>query len=431
MSSHGRLLAASRIVKPSRLIAALLVLNLGLFLGILFYFLRTQMGAPVGSAPPEEPGPSARATRTAIPPANHETIVVVTNALLHWSQLESEDYKEYIERLRAIGCPEETIRELIIADLDKVMAPEIQAIHGRRPELKYWHSEEEEMANDVNRHELANKEREIEKRKRDIIRELVSADLARERMKQTGQEDYVERRLAFLPEERRTQVRELLEKFDESEQAIREKELDDAEPLSLADREQLRILREQRESELGRLLTPDEQEQLDLWMSPTANSIRYALYGMQATEQEFVTIYRARKSFDDRWAKYDADLLDESTQRQMEFERTQAEETIREGLGDARFAEFKRGEDEDYHRLNALATRFKLPKEKAVEAYGYKKVAQDYRAQVQTDPNLTPIQKADALKAIGDESEKALRGLLGDKAYRYYVRTGQGAWVRE
>jgi hypothetical protein len=362
--------------------------------------------------------------------ATHESVVVVTNPLA-WSQLESEDYQEYIARLRAIGCPEQTIRELIIADLDKVMAPEIQSLHGRRPELKYWHSEEEEMANDVDRHELVKKEREIEKRKRDIIRELVSADLARERMKQTGQEDYHERRLAFLPEERRTQVRELLERFDEAEQAIREKELDDGEPLSLADREQLRVLREQRESEVGRLLTPQEQEQLDLWMSPTANSIRYALYGMQATEQEFVTTYRARKPFDDRWARRDVDLLDESTQRQMELEHAQAEETIRQGLGDARYAELKRGEDEDYHRLNALATRFKLPKEKAVEAYGYKKVAQDVRAQVQTDPNLTSVQKTDALKAIGDESAKALRGLLGNKAYRYYVRTGQGAWVRE
>jgi hypothetical protein len=430
MPSRATLLAASRIVKPSRLIAALLVLNLGLFLGILFYFLRTQMGAPVVSASPEEPAPSVHPGHAAIPAAAQETVVIVTNAL-DWSQLESEDYQEYIARLRAIGCPEQTIRELIIADLDKVMAPEIQALHGRKPDLKYWHSEEEEMANDVDQHELAKKEREIEKRKRDIIRELVSADLARERMKQTGQEDYHERRLAFLPEERRTQVRELLERFDEAEQGIREKELDDGEPLSLADREQLRVLREQRESELGSLLTPQEREQLDLWMSPTANSIRYALYGMKATEQEFVTIYRARKPFDDRWARRDVDLLDESTQRQMEQEQAQTEEAIRQGLGDSRYAEYKRGEDEDYHRLNALATRFKLPKEKAVEAYGYKKVVQDYRAQLQTDPNLTPVQKTDALKAIGDESAKALRTLLGDKAYRYYVRTGQAAWVRE
>lgn len=430
MFSRATVVAASRLVKPSRFIAALLVLNLGLFLGILFYFLRTHMGEPVAGAATEELDPSVRARRAATPPPTHETVVIVTNDL-QWSQLESEDYKEYIARLRAIGCPEQTIRELIVADLDKVMAPEIQALHGRRPELKYWHSEEEEMANDVDPQEVVKREREIEKRKRDIIRELVNADLTRERMKQTGQEDYRERRLAFLPEERRTQVRELLERYDEAEQAIRGKELDDGEALSLAERSQLRQLHEQRETVLGSLLTPQERGQLDLWMSPTANSIRYALYGMKATEQEFLTIYRARKPLDERWAKYDVALLDEETQRQMQLEQAQSEEAIRQGLGDPRYAEFKRGEDEDYHRLNALASRFKVPKEKAIEAYGYKKVAQDYRAQVRTDANLTPAQKDEALKAMGDETEKALRGLLGDKAYRYYIRTGQGTWVRE
>jgi len=416
-------------VKSSRLIAVLLTLNLGLFLGILAYFLRTQMGAPVVNAPENEADSFAPA-HALIAQGTNAPIIVVTNNL-HWSQLESEDYREYIARLRAIGCPEQTIREMIIADLDKLMAPELQAAYGRREELKFWHSEEEEMANDVDRRQAVKKEREIEKRKRDIIRELVNADLARERMRQGGQEDYHERRLAFLPEERRTQARELIEKFDDAEQKLREKELEEGDPLSMTERAQLRVLQQQRETELNQLLTPAEREQFDLWLSPTANGIRYALYGMKANEQEFMAIYRARKPFDDRWAKHDVDLLDESTQRAREAELAQVEQTIQRSLGDERYAEFKRGEDEDYHRLNALATRYKLPREKAVEAYGYKKVVAEYRAQVQADGTLNLQQKAEALTAINDETEKALRVLLGDKAYRYYVRTGQGAWVRE
>lgn len=417
-------------MKSSRLITALLGLNLGLFLGILAYFLRTQMGVPLATVSTEEAAPARRAARGLDPTVVEPTYLVVTNQL-RWSQLESEDYKEYVVRLRGIGCPEQTIREIIIADLDKVMAPELQALYGRRAELKYWHSEEEEMANDVDTRELAKKERELEKRKRDIVRELVSADLARERMKQSGREDYVERRLSFLPEERRTQVRELIEKFDEAEQQIREKELDEGESLSRADRAQLRVLRQQRENELNSALSPPEREQFDLWLSPAANSIRYALYGMSGSEQEFQTVYRARKQFDDRWAKYDVDLLDEASQHQRATEQAQSEQLIRQGLGEPRYAEFKRGEDEDFHRLNAIATRFKLPKEKIVEAYGYKKIVSEYRTQTQADPNLNPQQKADALRAINHETEKALRSLLGDKAVRYYLRTGQGGWVRE
>src|SRR5258705_5916727 len=39
-----------------------------------------------------------------------------------WRMVESEDYKKYIANLRAIGCPEETIRDIIKADVNKLFA---------------------------------------------------------------------------------------------------------------------------------------------------------------------------------------------------------------------------------------------------------------------------------------------------------------------
>src|SRR6266540_412681 len=35
----------------------------------------------------------------------------------HWSQIEASDYPTYIANLRAIGCPEETIRDIVTADV--------------------------------------------------------------------------------------------------------------------------------------------------------------------------------------------------------------------------------------------------------------------------------------------------------------------------
>lgn len=47
-----------------------------------------------------------------------------------WSQLESSDYRTYIANLRGIGCPEQTIRDIITADVDEAFyAP-------RRDQLK-------------------------------------------------------------------------------------------------------------------------------------------------------------------------------------------------------------------------------------------------------------------------------------------------------
>src|ERR1700722_18469255 len=37
-----------------------------------------------------------------------------------WSQLESTNYLTYIANLRAIGCPAQTVRDLIVADVDSL-----------------------------------------------------------------------------------------------------------------------------------------------------------------------------------------------------------------------------------------------------------------------------------------------------------------------
>ena len=58
------------------------------------------------------------------------TNVIATNDF-RWSQLESEDYRAYIGRLRSIGCPEQTIRDIVIADIDKLLAPRMHAAATR------------------------------------------------------------------------------------------------------------------------------------------------------------------------------------------------------------------------------------------------------------------------------------------------------------
>jgi hypothetical protein len=414
-------------MKAPKFMVLLLLLNLGLFGAILYDLLSARIASPVAPIRSEPTLPGA------VPPAPKQVVkreVTVTNQF-QWAQLESEQYPTYIARLRAIGCPEQTIRDIIIADLDKLLAPELHAAYGRRAELKYWHPEEQEMLNDVSPHDTFQKEHEIEKRKREILRELIHVDLARERMKASGQEDYYERRLGFLPEVRRTQVREILEKFDDAEQKVREAESEEETPPSPAERSDIRVLRQQREAEIGSILTPEEKQQYELWLSPTANEVRHAIYGMNATEEEFLTVFRARKAFEDRWGRRDPDLLDSATRQEMEQAQAEMEAQILQGLGEQRFAQYQRGQDDDFHLVSALVTRFKLSKEKANEVYGYKTVSLAYRQQVLSDPNLTPQQKEAALKGITEETKGAVRSVLGVRAFNYYLRSGQARWLGE
>ena len=72
------------------------------------------------STPAASPAPN-----TAVTPATKTRTVtqVVTNTVAQkfdWSSVESDDYKKYIANLRSIGCPEETIRDIITADVNKL-----------------------------------------------------------------------------------------------------------------------------------------------------------------------------------------------------------------------------------------------------------------------------------------------------------------------
>jgi len=412
-----------------RLVKSTNGIGLALLMGVVGagagYFLRGRTDRPVPFA---SPGPTG-SVRTVIK-GTAPRIVALTNEF-NWVQLESEDYRTYIARLRSIGCPEQTIRDIVIADLDKLLAPRLHAIYRRRPDVQYWHSEEEEMDNDLDQRESQRQERELDKEKRAVIQELLGTDLVRERMKQVGKEDYYERRLAFLPEEKRNQVRGILDACDENEARIHTKEWEEGDVLTATDRAELRRLEGERRARIAAVLSPADQVQYELWLSPTANAVRHALYGMNATEQEFLGVYQIRKAFEENWGEVDTVTMDPATRAQLDQARLETEARIEKQLGEQRYAEYKRGEDDDFHRLNATVSRYRLPREKAAEVYEYKRALEGMRAQVMADANLNAQQKQAALEAMVHETRKVVGQALGSKAFRYYEMRGDGAWLRK
>lgn len=95
-----------------------LVANVALGLLVLWLAGGSRPGIPAmrGSAPKVSTGPALAQSAQAAPS-------------FRWSQLESTDYRTYIANLRGIGCPEQTIRDIITADVNSLYA-------ARRRELE-------------------------------------------------------------------------------------------------------------------------------------------------------------------------------------------------------------------------------------------------------------------------------------------------------
>jgi hypothetical protein len=67
--------------------------------------------------------PQPRSELPAQTPSNFGSQIIAHEAApkaFNWSQLESSDYRDYIANLRGVGCPEQTIRDIITADVDNL-----------------------------------------------------------------------------------------------------------------------------------------------------------------------------------------------------------------------------------------------------------------------------------------------------------------------
>src|SRR5215831_6573744 len=65
--------------------------------------------------------------------------VVVRRQFFSWLEVESADYPTYIANLRNIGCPEQTIRDIIIADVNALYSRR-RALELLTPEQQWWRS---------------------------------------------------------------------------------------------------------------------------------------------------------------------------------------------------------------------------------------------------------------------------------------------------
>ncbi|HEX7859818.1 MAG TPA: hypothetical protein VF773_05815 [Verrucomicrobiae bacterium] len=389
-----------------------------------FAFVRKQPAAKV-----QTPPPATNLVTASAEPAPAPVIVVRTNAF-NWEQLEAEDYRSYIQRLRGIGCPEQTIRDIVIADLEKLMAPRVQEIEGHKEPPKYWKPDRKELIRTVDVLEKSSKKQEVDFEKREIIRELLGVDLAAERTKATGETDFYEERLTFLDADKRTRVRMIMEKANREEIALREKSWLENDELTPEERQKLREIAAAKEREVAGLLSPEELDQYHLWFSDSAYKVRDSFFAMEPSEQDFLAIYQLQREFDSEWTSKDTNSLTPNERALYEKAQSDYEAKIREQLGEDRYDEYRRSRDDDYQQLQAAAAQFGLNTGIASEVYGFKKVLEEERARVR-EMGLTPDQQYRVFKALADEAERAVIEVMGPKPFRYYVRSGAGKWISE
>jgi hypothetical protein len=405
-------------VKSRRVLIISIVLNLALLTVVFAIFSRVppENGIQLPSQPRKAP----------IPPRRVETVertvaTVITNTLsLDWRALESEDYRQYIQNLRAVHCPEETVHDIIIADVNKLYANRWQALAVPK-DWKYWMGEEAVFNNT----RLQKQRQALEKERDELLKELLGIDYQKEVRKLSFWiVDDRDNKLAFLPETKRDQVKRILDKYQQLQNDLYR----DKGP-GVVDPKKTRELRNQEAGELAQTLTSDELENYQLRFSPWSNGMRQGLYGVNITEDEFKNLFRRSKALRD-----ELDQLDYESNRAAAMARNvelskQLSIQAKEILGEQRYEEYERSRNSDFQDTVRLTSQFDLPRETAVKVYEIKKAYNNASLKLHADQTFTPERRAEIKQMMKAEAEKVLSTTLGEEAYKAYNRQAS-YWLR-
>ena len=352
-------------------------------------------------------------------------LAAIANRPASWAALESTNYYIYISNLRAFGCPEETVKDIILTDIAKVYARKRAEVRRQGQPYRYWSPSLADSGADP---KLQRQLAELDREQRNLVRKLLGVDMQVELAKY-WEDDYDPAAYDFLPVEKRDQLLALKAKYDEMEQEIYVR----AQGIMLEqDEQELRLLEQQRQVELASLLSPQELEEYELRHSHVSENLRNQLSGFEPNEEEFRRLFRLQKDFEDQINRALPESSDEvqaeiRARAQEEGQRALQDE-MRKVLGDDRFNEWQRAQDPDYKALVQIADRYNLPADTSQKIYNYKMQAEQQKLQIETNPNLSEEQRHAALNGIAEETDAWVKKTMGP-VYGSYVRVA-GQWIQ-
>jgi hypothetical protein len=347
---------------------------------------------------------------------------------LDWRSIESSDYPTYIANLREIGCPEETIRDIILADVNKLYAARRRALSGPQPDWTFWkHADEIPEDDAVAKAELAFQEQReaLETERKKLIHALLGESSIQAEFAEEVEEATQDRDLRFLSPEKRQSMAEATTRWRRAHEAAAQT-TDEAESLRLHQAADKAL-----EEAVGKVLTPQEREEYELRSSPLANELRDRLRGFGASREEFEQLFKIEREFLQTQAELreqQASGADPQALEKQEAAAIEQETRIRELLGDKRYPDFERSNDPDYQTLFSLTKDHSMPTDLANQVWTMRREVETQTARIRENPLLNAEQKARALDAIRVETQAAIIDVLGEPLLDDYQRQG-GGWI--
>lgn len=329
-----------------------------------------------------------------------------------WYLMEADDYPTFIANLRKIGCPDETIQLLVAGEVNEKYSQQLQAlVRENSGESSFWKTGIGQGIGTspgmMRRIMDLDQARMIELKEAlgDLGVPASSASLLTRGPASTAQ---MSQYFDFLPENKREAV---MSEYMNFQMKISEIYLNANGVMLPSDQEALRNLQIQMDESLTALMSPEEKQELDLYLSDTASTMRTQLVGFDPTEAEFRALFEIRSS-------------------DVDQPQSEVDQQIQEVLGEERYADYKKSQDYSYRSLAQLTDRLGLDPGAADEIYGMQNDIQSAQNQIMNDPQLNGEQRAAALREVISATKESVQSMLGEEGFNYYKNSG-GYWINE
>jgi LysM domain len=331
--------------------------------------------------------------------------VILRRQFFSWQEVESPDYPTYISNLRNIGCPEQTIRDIIIADVNALYSRR-RALELVTPEQQWWRSVPDTNILQV----AAEKSRALDDERRSLLARLLGAgweagdlvSLPRPSHPGLVLDGPI---LGALPAETKQAIQEINSRSEARMQSYLDsmrQQNKSADPVELAK------LRQQTRDDLAHVLPPAQLEEFLLRYSQEAINLRTEFAQLQyfnPSPDEFRAIFRATDALDQQLQLL-SDSTDPNSVQSRQALESQRANAIKIALGPYRYEDYQMLHDPLYRQAVATAQQAGTP-EAAQTIYQINLAAVSTQEAINANTNLTTDQKAIELKQLELDQLKA------------------------
>ena len=412
---------------------SILILSLGLNLVLGAWVVAKLRRA---SEAPTSPTATETAQARAFPVSRvqrRNVIEVTTNRVdapgFHWSRVETNDFEAYVANLHGIGCPDHTVRHLVVGEVEALYA-EREA--DAEKSGSFWETVSQRHAREVRVHR---EQAALEEEKRAVLRRLVGVDWSSKAERQWVTDDTACLFIGFLTDDRAVRLADSMMRLEKRTRAFRNETdgivIDTDEP-----RLDALLVGAKRELESG--LTPAEVQEATLRGVSVAKALTEpdGLTGVTLTGDELrrmTAIFSRDKDFITLLLRAELegnphgggnDLEDIINQVSPEAERE-----IHAMLGEQRSAAYERSQDEAFREFVGAGRALNVPLDSTVKAWEIRQMAETAAHELRATEGMAPEQRREALDAMRRETQQAITAVVGASVAESFFNNDRG-WAR-